>query len=185
VKPNWKQDAVDWSQASLALDKKTYLPQEVHLINAAGTSETVYVFSPPEINAFRMFWTNPFDPSLAFYKRSVHNGPPAGGNADPLASDKMPSLIGLPYKPVKAKMESLGFTVKLMRGDPANAVEQVYHVEKQDPPANSPLNRNSPVILTLYDKLDPTQAKQQNSTPINRADTPADGTRMVAKPADP
>lgn len=167
VKPNWKQDAVDWSQASLALDKKTFLPHEVHLINAAGTSETVYIFSQPEVNRIRIFfWMNPFDPSLAFYKRSVHNSAPPGGNADPLAANKMPSVIGLHYKAVKAKMESLGFTVKVLRGDPATAVEQVYHIEKQEPVANSPLDRTSPVIFTLYDVMaDPVRAAAKPPAP--------------------
>ncbi len=163
VRPNWKQDAVDWTQAELLLDRKTCLPKEVHLHNAAGTSETVYLFSELDINRIRfIFWTNPFDPSLAFYKRSVHNTPPSGENADPIASDRMPSLIGLHYKTVKTKMESLGFTVKVLRGDPATAVEQVYHVEKQEPAPNSRLNRQSPIILTLYDVMpERTAAKPQ------------------------
>ena len=165
VRPNWKQDAVDWTQAELLLDRKTFLPKEVHLHNAAGTSETVYLFSPPDVNRIRIFfWSNPFDPSLAFYKRSVHNAPPSGENADPIASNRMPSLIGLHYKTVKTKMESLGFTVKVLRGDPATAVEQVYHVEKQEPPPNSPLDRKSPIILTLYDVV-PVRAAAKPPTP--------------------
>ena len=50
VRPNLKQDAVDWTRAELLLDRKTYLPIEVHLHNAAGTSETVYYFSDLQIN---------------------------------------------------------------------------------------------------------------------------------------
>ena len=50
VRPKWKQDAVDWTQAELLLTRKTCLPAEVHLHNAAGTSETVYYFSDLQIN---------------------------------------------------------------------------------------------------------------------------------------
>ena len=120
VRPNWKQDAVDWAQAELLLDRKTCLPQEVHLHNAAGTTETVYMFQDLQVNRIRLlFWTDPFKPSLWTYKRSVHNLPPPGANANPVAANRMPSLIGMPYAPVKKKLESLGYKVKLMRGDPA------------------------------------------------------------------
>ncbi len=79
VRPNWKQDAVDWAQAELLLDRKTCLPQEVHLHNAAGTTETVYMFQDLQVNRIRLlFWTDPFEPSLWTYKRSVHNLPPPG-----------------------------------------------------------------------------------------------------------
>jgi TIGR03009 family protein len=162
VRPNWKQDAVDWIRAELVLDKSTCLPSRVHLHNAAGTGETVYYFRNLQVNKINLiFWTDPFEPSLTFYKRSVHNSPQTpGSDFDPIQANKMPSLIGLHYKSVKAKMESLGFTVTVLRGDPATAIEQVYHVEKQEPLPNSPLDRKSPIILTLYDVMpDRTAAK--------------------------
>jgi TIGR03009 family protein len=109
VRPNLKQDAVDWMQAELLLDRKTCLPLEVHLHNAAGTSETVYMFKDLQVNRIRFFfWSDPFEPSMASYTRSVHNTPPAGPNADPVTTNRMPSLIGMPWQPVKQKMESLG-----------------------------------------------------------------------------
>ena len=155
-------------KAKLILDREMCLPLEVHLFNAAGTTETVYLFSDLQVNKIRIFfWTNPFQPSLTFegYRRSVHNNPVAGGpqgplgqgaaSVDPIAANRMPSLIGRPYKPVKAKLESLGYTVKLLRGDPATAPGQVFHVEHQEPPPNAPLDKDSPIILTLYVQMPP------------------------------
>ena len=126
VTPKWKQDAIDWIKAKLILDREMCLPLEVYLYNPAGTTETVYKFSSLQVNKIRFFfWTNPFQPSLTFegYKRSVHNNPVAGGPQgplgegaapiDPIAANRMPSLIGGPWKPVKEKLESLGHPVKL------------------------------------------------------------------------
>jgi TIGR03009 family protein len=188
VRPNWKQDAVDWAQAELLLDRKTFLPQEVHLHDAPGTTETVYIFRELDVNRIRIFfWQNPFDPPLFTYKRSVHNTPPTGeGRApsiDPLSENRMPSLIGMTYdalKPVKKRFESLGYSVKLQRGNPAAVAQLVYVVEQQEPPKGAPLDPKSPIVLTLYDKL------TANPDPrVNRTETPGDGTRTVAKPTDP
>ncbi len=177
VTPKWKQDAIDWIKAKLILDREMCLPLEVYLYNPAGTTETVYKFSSLQVNKIRFFfWTNPFQPSLTFegYKRSVHNNPVAGGlqgplgqgaaPIDPIAANRMPSLIGGPWKPVKEKLESLGHPVKLQRGDPANAPGQEYHIERQDPPPNAPLDKNSVIILTLYVKM-PTNPPQTVNKP--------------------
>jgi TIGR03009 family protein len=168
VRPKWKQDAIDWTKAQLILDREMCLPLEVHLFNAAGTTETVYWFSDLQVNKIRIFfWRNPFQPSLTFegYKRSVHNNPVVGSSQgplgqgaasiDPIAANRMPSLIGSPYAPVKAKLEHLGYSVKLLRGDPATAPEQVFHVEHQEPAPNAPLDKSSPIILTLYVRMPP------------------------------
>ena len=194
VRPKWKEDAIDWTKAQLILDREMCLPLEVHLFNAAGTTETVYYFSALQINKIRFFfWTNPFEPSLTFdgYKRSVHNNPVAGGPqgpmgggaapVDPIAANRMPSLIGGPWKPVKQKLESLGHPVKLVRGDPATAPEQEFHIERQDPPANAPLGKDSVIILTLYVKMPPAQPGQIQIAP-NQQGQPA---QTVNKPTDP
>jgi TIGR03009 family protein len=180
VRPKWKQDAIDWTKAQLILDREMCLPKEVHLFNAAGTTETVYWFNDLQSNKIRIFfWRNPFQPSLTFegYKRSVHNNPVAGGpqgplgqgaaSVDPIAANLMPSLIGGPWKPVKEKLESLGHPVKLQRGDPATAPGQEYHIERQDPPPNAPLDKNSVIILTLYVKM-PTNPPQTVNKPNNQ-----------------
>jgi TIGR03009 family protein len=187
VRPNWKQDAVDWTQAELLLDRRTCLPREVHLHNAAGTSETVYVFTDLQINKIQIFfWRDPFEPSLYTYKRSVHNTPGAGPAADPLAANRMPSLVGMPYnsvKTVKQTLENRGHTVKLVRGDPATDPKLVYVVEDQQPPKDAPLEERSQIILTLYDKMAPNPPQPQNS--INRTGAGDDVSRTVAKPSDP
>jgi TIGR03009 family protein len=203
VKPKLKQDAVDWSLARLLLDRKTFLPMDVILTNAAGSTETEYRFGDLQINRIRfIFWTDPFNPSLAIYgyKRSVHNVGPGGPGAEPIVANKMPSLIGMPYKTVKEKLESLGHHVTLERGDPATAPEQVFHVEQQRPAANTPLKPHSDIVLKLYVRMDPKQIQQpqqlQNSSPVIRTDYRNDGgndrpndtgnqlQRTVAKPQD-
>jgi TIGR03009 family protein len=191
VTPKWKQDAIDWMKAKLILDREMCLPLEVHLFNAAGSTETVYMFKELQVNKIRFFfWTNPFEPSLTFqgYKRSVHNNPVAGGPQgplgagaapiDPIAANRMPWLIGGPWKPVKQKLESLGHPVKLVRGDPATAPEQEFHIERQDPPPNAPLDKDSTIVLTLYVKMPPAQQGQIQIAP-NQLDQP---TRTVNKP---
>jgi TIGR03009 family protein len=178
VRPKWKQDAIDWMKARLLLDRNTCLPLEVHLYNAAGTTETVYLFSDLQVNRIRIFfWTNPFQPALTFegYKRSVHNPPAAGGpqgppgaglpQGNPIAANRMPSLIGRDYKRVKEQLESLGFIVKLLRGDPATAPEQVYHVEHQEPPPDAPIDKSSPIFLTLYVRMAPPQGDPNRLSP--------------------
>ena len=184
VRPNLKQDAIDWMQAELRLDRKTCLPMEVHLHNAAGTTEQVYVFKDLQVNRIKFFfWTDPFTPALELsrYKRSVHNMPAAGPTANPIATNKMPSLIGMPYAPVKKKLESLGYDVKLMRGDPATDPQQVFHVEQQEPPPDAPLDTKSPIILTLYVKMAPDQPQSTNRPDYRYEGAP----RTTAKPSDP
>jgi TIGR03009 family protein len=182
VRPNWKQDAVDWVQAELLLDKSTCLPSKVQLHNAAG-GETAYYFKNLQVNHINLiFWTDPFEPSLAFYKRSVHSTPQTGGSVDPLAENKMPSLIGLKYDSLKGvikRFKSMGYTVKLERGDHATVDQLVYVVESQKPAKDTPLDANSPIILTLYDILDPNPEQR-----VNRLDSTGN-TRTVAKPAEP
>lgn len=191
VTPKWKQDAIDWIKAKLILDREMCLPLEVHLFNPAGTTETVYLFSSLQVNKIRFFfWTNPFQPSLTFegYRRSVHNNPVAGGPQGPLGQDaapinpiaanRMPSLIGRDYKLVKQQLESLGYIVKLLRGDPATAPGQVFHVEHQEPAPNAPLDKSSPIILTLYVRMPP---PDQNQLSPNRPEQPP---RTVNKLAD-
>jgi TIGR03009 family protein len=192
VRPNWRQDAVDWNQADVLLDKKTCLPIEVRLHNAAGTSETDYIFRDLQVNSIRiLFWMNPFDPPLFTYKRSVHNTPGPGANPDPIASKKMPSVIGSDYQSVKSKLESLGYKVLLVRGDAATNPQQVFRVEEQQPPPNAPLDLKSTIVLTLYDRMAPRRQnlspdqQQQNALPVNRTEDPAGPrTRTVAKPED-
>jgi TIGR03009 family protein len=157
VEPKWKQDAVDWSQAWLILDRETCLPAEVHLTNAARTSETVYIFKKLQINQIRiLFWTDPFNPSLAFYgyKRSVHNVAAANPDATQLGPGQMPSFVGMPYQTVVKNLKALGYkNVKLMRGDPATSPEQTYHVEKQRPQAFTKLEPESEIVLIVYDQM--------------------------------
>jgi TIGR03009 family protein len=181
VRPNWKQDAVDWVQAELLLDKSTYLPTQVQLHTAAG-GETIYYFRNLQMNHINIFfWSDPFEPSLAFYKRSVHSAPQNGVSADPLSENKMPSLVGLKYDNLKAvikRFQQRGYTVKLQRGEHATVENLVYVVKTQQPSKDTPLDTKSPIILTLYDKLDPDAEPR-----VNRSDSDQ-RTRTVAKPTD-
>ena len=66
---------------------------------------------------------------------------------------RMPSLIGMPYGPVKQKMESLGHPVELVRGDAATDIQQQFHVERQQPAPDTPLAPNAKITLILYTKV--------------------------------
>ena len=66
VLPRRKQDAANWREAEVILDRSTYLPFAVKLINPAGTTETVYSFRDLKINENAVISTffgrgNPFD----------------------------------------------------------------------------------------------------------------------------
>ncbi|MBD3673326.1 MAG: hypothetical protein HUJ26_07345 [Planctomycetaceae bacterium] len=66
VLPRRKQDAVNWKEAEVILDRKTYLPIAVKLVNPAGTTETVYSFRDLKINEHAIISNifgrgNPFD----------------------------------------------------------------------------------------------------------------------------
>lgn len=66
VLPRRRQDSVNWKEAEVILDRSTYLPRAVKLINPAGTTETVYSFKDLKINEHAVISTifgrgNPFD----------------------------------------------------------------------------------------------------------------------------
>ena len=76
----------------------------------------------------------------------------------------MPSLIGMPYGPVKQKLETLGHPVELVRGDPATNVQQQFHVQQQQPAADTPLAPNAKITLILYTKVVTPQEPPQRTT---------------------
>ena len=47
--PRWRQDSVNWRQAQIILDRTTFLPMHVQLIDPAGSKETVFSFKNIEV----------------------------------------------------------------------------------------------------------------------------------------
>jgi hypothetical protein len=149
VWPNWIQDAVDWGQAELWLDRRTSLPQQVNLHDADGTEDTVYVFTDIEVNrTHSLFWTDPFAPLEAVYERIV---PPAQPDLNPLAANRMPTLIGFPYYLVKEQLKTLGYNLQRSKQDrPAAAPGQLYRVAQQQPSPNAFVDKQTAIIITVY-----------------------------------
>ncbi len=160
AKPKWKQDAVNYRQATIILDKKTYLPMAVQLIDPPGNKETVFTFpklvpnkKPNFLNIFRgdFLRGDPFAPKLRGYKvvtKSATSRPPQAKPNGPM----VPSVIGFQWKEARKLLKQAGCTVKFSRGKAANRPELVYVVYQQNPLPSTPLVKGQSVVLTLYDK---------------------------------
>ena len=164
VTPRWQQDAANYRQAYIILDKGTYLPKAVRLIDPAGTKETVFRFEDlkvnPKENIFHKLLPgrDPFHPNLRGYRiatRSVQPRKTANGQ------QTVPSVVGFNWQQATTLLKQCGYVVKCQRGIPANRKELVYVVYKQEPAPRTPLPKGSVVVLTLYDKL-PEQSDAQS-----------------------
>jgi TIGR03009 family protein len=56
VLPKREQDQRNWKEAQVILDRKTFLPFAVKLVDPAGTTETVYRFSDLKVNQNAFLW---------------------------------------------------------------------------------------------------------------------------------
>ena len=84
VKPRWQQDAANWREAKVILDKNNrYLPEAVQLIDPTGNLETVYTFGRLIVDKTQIIFRDPFNPHLFRYKL-VTKAPPAGPAKKPL-----------------------------------------------------------------------------------------------------
>ena len=139
ARPRWRQDAVNYRQAKVILDKKTFLPVAVQLIDPPGTKETVFTFLNLEPNKRRrIFGGNPFNPWLRGYRI--------------VQKINMPSLVGFHWKKAEELMTKAGCKIKWQRGNAAIRKELVFVVYDQQPSAGTPLTKDQQVMLTLYDK---------------------------------
>lgn len=148
--PNWQQDAANWKEAFIILDKRNYLPSAVKLIDPTGNSETVYVFESLEPNKRE----NPFNvllgrkwyaPSLDDYNITTKSSPPVNPG--------VPSLIGLHFKTATEILKAKGLEIKFLRGRPATDDKLVFRVYEQNPKPGSTFKSGDIVEVTLYDKV--------------------------------
>lgn len=142
VKPRWRQDAANWREAKVILQKRNYLPSAVQLTDPAGNLVTVYTFSDLKVNQKPLLpWQgDPFNPRLIGYKW--------------IKSDsRVPSVVGEDYEKAQEVLEAAGYSVKFRRGKPARTRESVFAVYQQEPNPATPLAKGKTVYLTCYDRM--------------------------------
>lgn len=162
VEPRLQQDAANWKKAQLILDKKTWMPWAVKLIDPTGNTETAYVFDPEsleinkETNSFLKFLgvgeKDPFNPNLAGYTPNViaPQGAPAGAPPQPLAPPALPNLVNMPYLQARQLLEKAGCTVTLAPGPAPPQDGLALVVTQQSPTPGVPLKEGLAVTLTSY-----------------------------------
>lgn len=150
IKPRWQQDAANWKEAQIILEKRNYLPRAVQLIDPSGNLETVYTFANLKVNQkeLPLPWSGKwYAPDLRGYKM-VEPG------------QRAPDLIGKDWQSVKQSLEEAGYKVTLLRGKPAPSEDLVFKVAAQDPEPGAPLERGQTITLTLHDRVVPRSAQQ-------------------------
>ncbi|MGE5192081.1 MAG: hypothetical protein ACM3U2_06220 [Deltaproteobacteria bacterium] len=96
VLPRRKEDAANWSKATVIIDAKTYKPRAVKLVDPTG-AESVHVFSKVVVNERKGFFDkDPFKPNLWGYKlvispETAKNSKSRSGKA-PAGTDDLPDL---------------------------------------------------------------------------------------------
>lgn len=72
VVPRWQADAANYREAKLILDRTTYLPQAVQLLDATGELERVHLFRELSVNKKGWFEGDPFRPDLRGLSRVLN-----------------------------------------------------------------------------------------------------------------
>jgi TIGR03009 family protein len=108
VKPRWQQDAANWKEAKVILNRDTYLPSAVMLVDPTGNLETVYSFRKLEANykgkrpgILQRIWPvkDPFKPDLDGYKLVKAAPPPSQvGWRRPVTPSSSSAAAPLPKK---------------------------------------------------------------------------------------
>lgn len=161
--PRWKQDSANYKWARIRIERATMLPMAVQMLDPAGSLETVYTFPRIEKNAKKgllpnfFLWKekNPFKPDLSKYEiQAAQLIPEKVAEAKPEAASKrkqlVPSVIGFDFKEAETILRKSGYTVKMLRGEPASAEKLVYRVQRQTPAPKTVVENGSVVALTLY-----------------------------------
>ena len=163
VYPKWKQDSANYKWARIRIERATMLPMAVQMLDPAGSRETVYTFPKIEKNSKQGLLPNflpwkekdVFKPDLSKYDIQA-----AEVNPDELAERKpatvpngrqlVPSVVGFDFKQAEAILKKSGYTVKMLRGQPATRSELTYRVQKQTPEPKTAVENGSVVALTLF-----------------------------------
>ena len=143
--PRWKQDAVNYREATVILDTATYLPKHVRL-TAPDNTQTIYSFFRMQVNSklealTRFFGNSPFRPDLKRYRVVATQSEPI-----------VPSVIGLPWKKAQAVLTAAGYTVKFNAGVPAAKAALTYVIYQQAPRQQAALAPGSQIRLTFFAK---------------------------------
>ena len=161
VKTLWQQDKSNYQQATVILEKATYLPRAVQLIDPAGTNETVFTFKDLKVNeprgVFKLFQKDPFAPKLRGYKVASHVGKTQAADpkqppvVDPKqAGTTVPSVLHFPWETARDTLAKAGYAVRYEKGTPASREELVYVVYDQQPRPGTRLEKDQTIVLTLY-----------------------------------
>ena len=159
------------------------LPMAVQMLDPPGTRETVYTFpriskNPKKALLPRLLpWTDkdPFKPDLSDYDiQAADVGPEKVAENQPgpapLSRKQVPSVIGFDFEQARDILQKSGYTVKLLRGEPAKQAKLTYRVQKQSPEPKAAAETGSVVALTLY------------TPPIEQAGAEASADRPIAAP---
>ena len=163
VKPKWRQDAANWSKATVILDKdNSYLPEAVQLIHPAGDIETVYQFHSLSVNKRKNILTyiwgaDPFaKPRYPFKEVKVGPQQNAQRNANAPKVRKgqalVPSVVGMGWEDAKKVITRAGFSVQLKEGTRTKNKKLQFRVERQQPRGRVPFQKGQAIVLTLYNE---------------------------------
>ena len=152
--PRWKQDAVNFREATVILDTATYLPKHVRL-TAPDNTQTIYSFFRLKVNskleAFaKAFGSSPFRPNLSRYRV-------VASQSDPL----VPSVIGMPWKKAQSVLTAAGYKVKFSAGVAASKRDLTYVIYQQAPRQQAALAPGSQIQLTFFAKPIATGSKKR------------------------
>jgi TIGR03009 family protein len=162
VYPRWKQDLANYKWARIRIERETMLPMAVQMLDPAGSRETVYTFpriakNPKKGWLPNFIWKekNVFKPDLSKYDiQAAQVAPNQLAEKDPVVVPNrrqlVPSVVGFGFKQAEALLQKSGYTVKMLRGEPAKRSELTYRVQKQTPAPKTAVENGSVVVLTLY-----------------------------------
>lgn len=163
VYPRWKQDSANYKWARIRIERATMLPMAVQMLDPAGSRETVYTFPRISKNPNKgllpklLPWTDkdPFKPDLSGYDiQAAQINPERVADGKPAAAAKrkelVPSVVGFDFKEAHAILQKSGYTVKMLRGEPAGSNKLIYRVQRQTPAPKTVVENGSVVALTLY-----------------------------------
>lgn len=162
VYPRWKQDLANYKWARIRIERETMLPMAVQMLDPAGSRETVYTFpriakNPKQGWLPNFLWKEKdvFKPDLSKYSIQAAEVAP-GELAEkqpatvPAERQLVPAVIGFEFKEARVLLERSGYTVKMLRGEPATTENLTYRVQAQTPAPKTAVDSGSVIALTLY-----------------------------------